>query len=63
MMSYVEFLVFLCRITHEHYETTVHKEEKFYKQLDHMIPIFLDYARLKPDFQMNEMFATEIKEI
>ena len=61
-MSYVEFLVFLCRITHEHYETTEHKNEEFFKKVDHMLPMFLDYVGLKCDFQFHELFATEIKE-
>ena len=61
-MKYVEFLVFLCRITHEHYQSTEHKAESFYKQLDHLLPVFLDYARLKCDWNFEDLFATEIKE-
>ena len=61
-MSYVEFLVFLCRITFEHYETTEHKEEKFYMKLDHMLPKYLDHVAAKPDFLFEDLFATEVKE-
>ena len=61
-MKYVEFLVFLCRITKEHYESTEHKAEAFFKKLDHMMPRFLDYVGLKCVFQYEELFATEIKD-
>ena len=43
-MKYVEFIVFICRITHEHYESTDFKTELLYKKLDHMLPAFLAYG-------------------
>ena len=60
-MKYVEFLVFLCRITFEHYESTPHKQEAFYKKLDHMLPQFLGYVNLEPIFLFDEKFQSEIK--
>ena len=61
-MNYVEFLVFLCRITQEHYESTEHKDEKFYMKLDHILPKYLDSVAAKCDFQFEDLFATEVKE-
>ena len=55
-MSYVEFLGFLCRVTHEHYETTEHKGELLYKKLDHMLPKYLNYVRIDPGFLFNDKF-------
>ena len=40
-MKFVEFLVFLCRIAHEHYMKTVYKEELLYIKLDHLMPSYL----------------------
>ena len=49
-MKFVEFIVFLCRVTHEHYESTPCRGELLYKKLDHMLPAFLDYVGLQPLF-------------
>ena len=40
-MCYVEFVVFLCRISYAHYENTPHKKELLYKKIDHLLPAFL----------------------
>ena len=40
-MIFVEFLVFLCRISHQHYENTPHVKELLYKKLDHLLPLYL----------------------
>ena len=61
-MKYVEFLVFLCRLTLEHYESTEHKNEAFYKKLDHLLPTFLAYASLKCNFKFKELFKEEERE-
>ena len=45
-MKYVEFLVFLCRIAHEHYEKSPYRREPLYKKLDHLIPNFLSEANI-----------------
>ena len=61
-MSYVEFLAFLCRITHEHYETTEHKNELLYKKLDHMLPKYLNFVRADPAFLFHDKFQAELKQ-
>ena len=61
-MKYVEFLVFLCRITHEHYESTVHRGELLHVKLDHMLPHFLGYVGLDVIFQFGEKFEAEAKQ-
>merc|ERR1712226_1772238 len=58
-MNYVEFLVFICRITYEHYQTTEHKDEEFYMKLDHLLAIMLDQSNIKIEFQFGDKFATE----
>ena len=55
-MKFVEFLAFLCRITHEHYEQTIHKTELLYKKLDHLMPLFLNHVRLDPLFVYGDKF-------
>ena len=40
-MKYVEFIVFLCRVSHEHYSKTKYKEELLYLKLEHLIPNYL----------------------
>ena len=60
-MKYVEFLVFLCRVSHEHYESTEHKAEQLYKKLDHLLPKFLLYANLDPAYIFGDKFAAELK--
>ena len=58
-MRYVEFLVFLCRITHEHYESTKNKREPLYVKLDHQMEHFLARVNIAPAYKAGEMFATE----
>ena len=60
-MRFVEFLVFLCRITNEHYMQSEHKDELLYKKLDHMLPVYLNHIGLSPTFQYDEKFKAEIK--
>ena len=45
-MRYVEFLVFLCRIAHEHYENSPYKKEPLYIKLDHLMGLFLSFYNL-----------------
>ena len=60
-MQYVEFLVFLCRITHQHYEGTEHKKEPLYKKLDHKMDLLLSYDHgLMPAYRLGELFALEV---
>ena len=58
-MTYVEFLVFLCRIAHEHYESTPYKNELNYLKLDHLMPSILNVFNLTPAFLFNEKFEIE----
>ena len=58
-MTYVEFLVFLCRISHEHYEGTPYKAELNYLKLDHLMPAFLSPFNLAPAFAFGEKFEVE----
>ena len=60
-MKYVEFLVFLCRITHENYSSSEHHNEALYVKLDHMLPKFLDRINLECAFQYGEKFVAEYK--
>lgn len=47
-MSYVEFIVFLCRISHGHYDGGPDQAELMYLKLDHLIPVFLGHIGLEP---------------
>ena len=58
-MMFVEFLVFLCRIAHEHYESTPYKGELNYLKLDHLMPAILNVFNLTPAFLFNEKFEIE----
>ena len=58
-MMYVEFLVFLCRIAHEHYESTPYKSELNYLKLDHLMPTILSVFNLTPMFLFDEKFEIE----
>ena len=61
-MKYVEFLVFLCRITQGHYETTIHNKEPMYLKVDHLMVNFLGYVGLEPIFAFGVLFEAEAKE-
>lgn len=58
-MKYVEFLVFLCRVSHEHYKGTVYEKELLYKKLDHLLPSMLAPLYLQPQFLFGEKFALD----
>ena len=58
-MKYVEFLVFLCRIAHEHYEGTPNKREPLYVKLDHLMELLLSYVSIPPIFRLGELFEIE----
>ena len=55
-MSYVEWLVLLCRLSDAHYEQSEHSEELLYKKLDHLMPLFLGYVNIEPIFLFNDKF-------
>ena len=62
MMKYVEFLVFLCRVVHEHYVGTQYESELLYLKLDHLMPTILGYLNLQPLFLFNAKFKLEEQE-
>ena len=61
-MKYVEFLVFLCRITHEHYLGSPYEKELLYLKLDHLMPAFLAFVGAQPTFLFGEKFKVELQE-
>lgn len=64
-MRYVEFLVFLCRMSFEHYERAsngIYSKELLYLKLDHLMPAFLAYLNLQPLFLFGEKFKFEEEE-
>jgi hypothetical protein len=61
-MKYVEFIVFLCRIAHEHYKGGPYEKEFLYLKLDHLMPAMLDYLNLQALFLFEEKFSLEVQE-
>ena len=63
-MKYVEFLVFLCRIAHEHYQNFkkgAYQAEKLYKKLDRLMAAFLEAQHLAPTFLFGDKFDLDEK--
>lgn len=58
-MKYVEFLIFLCRITHEHYQKSPYKKEPLSNKLDHKIDDYLAFVHQEPIFKLGELFQAE----
>ena len=58
-MKYVEFLVFLCRVAFEYYRTTPYHDELLYLKLDKLMPSFLAYMSLQPNFLFGDKFAAQ----
>ena len=58
-MSYVEFLVFLCRIAYFHYEKTPYRNELLYLKLEHLMQDFCAFLNLQPAFLFGERFKLE----
>ena len=40
-MKFVEFLVFLCRVSYQHYVNTPYENEMMYLKLEKTLPIYL----------------------
>lgn len=55
-MKLVEFFVFLCRISFEHYRGTPYENEMMYLKLEKTVPMYLNYLQLTPIFLFNEEF-------
>lgn len=60
-MKFVEFLVFICRISQEHYNGGPYKDEQMYLKLEHLMPSFLSQLQLSPAFLFGEKFAADEK--
>ena len=58
-MRFVEFIVFLCRISHQHYSKTKYKDELLYLKLEHLIPKYLEQFGLNPVFLFGEKFKID----
>ena len=50
MMCYVEFLVFLCQVSHEHFEQSDNAIEPLFIKFDHLMSTFLNKVEKKPKF-------------
>lgn len=55
-MVFVEFCVFLCRVTYEHYRGSPYENELMYLKLEKLLPKFLDVLYLTPIFLFGEEF-------
>ena len=60
-MKFVEFIVFVCRICHEHYCKTDKKKELLFLKIDHLMPKLLEPNKLVPIFSFNERFVVDIQ--
>ena len=58
-MKFVEFIVFVCRIAHEHYNGSPYHNELLYLKLDHLMPSFLAYLSMSPAFLFGEKFSAK----
>lgn len=60
-MKFVEFLIFLCRIAHEHYKTGPYNPEPLYLKIEHLMSHFLSHLSLSPTFLFGEKFGLDLK--
>ena len=58
-MKFTEFLVFLCRVSHEHYKKTAYKDELLYLKLEHLLPRYLEQYGLNPVYLYGEKFKID----
>ena len=61
-MKFVEFLVFICRIAHQHYVGGPYENELLYLKLDHLMTLLLSPLNMNPNFLFNERFLLEAEE-
>jgi len=54
-------LVFICRITHEHYKSTPYKDELLHIKLDKMLPTWLSPIFETPLYTIGCQFEYDIK--
>lgn len=62
MMKFVEFLVFLCRISEEHYKNSPYEGELLYLKLEHLMSRFLSPLNLSCLFLFGEKFQKDEKD-
>lgn len=55
-MKYVEFLVFICRISYEHYRGTPYENEMMHLKIEHTLPMYCNVINAVPLFLFNEKF-------
>jgi hypothetical protein len=56
-----EFVVFMCRITYEHYRTTSYHNESMYLKMDRLLPTWLVPIDILPTFSYKEEFNYDKK--
>jgi len=61
MMQYWEFIVFICRITHEFYQKTPYVNEPFHLKLDQMLPLWLAPVYQTRQWSFDTEFNYDIK--
>lgn len=61
-MKFVEFIVFICRLAHEHYKGSAYHKELLYLKLDHLMSAFLGYLNITPTFLFGEKFSVNTEE-
>jgi len=61
-LSTQEFLVFMCRITYEHYKGSHYHTEKMYIKLEKMLPNWLAPVFAIPEFGFNHEFEYDLKQ-
>jgi hypothetical protein len=60
-MQYHEWVVFMCRITYEHYRKTVYHNELMHIKIEKMLPVWLAPVYETPVYFANVDFEYDIK--
>lgn len=60
-MKFVEFIVFICRICHEHYSKTEYAEELLHLKINALMPQLLSSLNVPPLFVSDEKFSIDIE--
>ena len=60
-MKYVEFIVFVARISHQHFSKTKYADELMYLKLENLMPSILEPFGLSPAFLFGEKFKKDDK--
>jgi hypothetical protein len=54
-------MVFMCRITFEHYKGTAYQGEAMHLKFEKLLPVWLGPVGMIPDYTSGEEFAYDIK--